>query len=298
MEMHQVRYFLAVARTLNFTRAAEECNVAQPSLTRAIKLLEGELGGDLFRRERPRAMLTPLGERMFPLLKQCYDSAQSARALAALINDGEVGTLKVAVSSSIELGLILNHVNELRKSFSEIELKILRGTGPQLVEYLKAGDAELAIAASIGTAWDRLDCWKLFDETFDIVLSGMHRLAAHENIELDDLKPERFLLRNHCERCSDIAELLRTKGLNADHRHEVSSDQDLIALLEANIGIGFLPRTVNAPQSLVRTSVKGIELDRTVCLYGVAGRQRTPVAATFMKMLRAANWSGKPSRAS
>jgi DNA-binding transcriptional LysR family regulator len=51
--MHQVRYFLAVARTLNFTRAAEECNVAQPSLTRAIKLLEGELGGDLFRRERP-----------------------------------------------------------------------------------------------------------------------------------------------------------------------------------------------------------------------------------------------------
>ena len=91
MEMHQVRYFLAVARTLNFTRAAEECHVAQPSLTRAIKLLEGELGGDLFRRERPRAMLTPLGERMYPLLKQCYDSAQSARSLAAMINDGEVG---------------------------------------------------------------------------------------------------------------------------------------------------------------------------------------------------------------
>ena len=108
MEMHQVRYFLAVARTLNFTRAADECHVAQPSLTRAIKLLEGELGGELFRRERPRAMLTPLGERMYPLLKQCYDSAQSARSLAAMINDGEVGSLKIAVSSSIELGLILN----------------------------------------------------------------------------------------------------------------------------------------------------------------------------------------------
>ena len=134
MEMHQVRYFLAVARTLNFTKAADECHVAQPSLTRAIKLLEGELGGELFRRERPRAMLTPLGERMYPLLKQCYDSAQSARALAAMINDGEVGSLKIAVSSSIELGLILNEVNELRRSFSEIELKILRGTRPQLVE--------------------------------------------------------------------------------------------------------------------------------------------------------------------
>lgn len=293
MEMHQVRYFLAVARTLNFTRAAEECNVAQPSLTRAIKLLEAELGGDLFRRERPRAMLTPLGERMYPLLKQCYDSAQSARALAALIADGEVGALKIAVSTSIELGLILSQVNELRKSFSEIELKILRGTGPQLVEYLKAGEAELAIAASIGAAWDRLDCWKLFDESFDMVFSRMHRLASQEHIGLDDLKPERFLLRSHCERCDDLAELLRVNGLNADHRHEVSSDQDLIALLEANIGIGFLPRTVNAPSSLVRTSVPGMELNRTICLYGVAGRQRTPVGATFMKMLRAANWPKK-----
>jgi DNA-binding transcriptional LysR family regulator len=69
MEMHQVRYFLAVARTLNFTRAADECNVTQPSLTRAIKQLEAELGGDLFRRERP-AGLTELGQRMHPLLKQ------------------------------------------------------------------------------------------------------------------------------------------------------------------------------------------------------------------------------------
>ncbi len=293
MEMHQVRYFLAVARTLNFTRAAEECHVAQPSLTRAIKLLEGELGGDLFRRERPRAMLTPLGERMYPLLKQCYDSAQSARALAAMVNDGEVGALKLAVSSSIDLNLILSQVNELRKSFSEIELKILRGTGPQVVEYLKSGEAELAVATSIGEAWDRLDSWKLFDEIFDMVFSRMHRLASHETIALDDLKPERFLLRNHCEKGADLATMLRAKGLNADHRHEVSSDQDLLALLEANIGIGFLPRTVSAPQSVVRTAVNGLELGRTVSLYGVAGRQRTPIASTFMKMLRAANWPQK-----
>ena len=57
--------------------------------------------------------------------------------------------------------------------------------------------------------------------------------------------------------------------------------------------VSVLPRTVNAPQSLVRTTVKGLELERDVCLYGVAGRQRTPVAATFMKMLRAANWQKK-----
>jgi DNA-binding transcriptional LysR family regulator len=290
MEMHQVRYFLAVARTLNFTRAAEECNVAQPSLTRAIKLLEGELGGDLFRRERPHAMLTPLGERMFPLLKQCYDSAQAARALAAMVNDGEIGTLKLAVSGSIEISLILRHVNELRNSFSDIELRILRGTGPQVVEYLKSGEAELAVGTSIGEAWDRLDSWKLFDESFQMVFSRAHRFAGQEAITLDDLRSERLLLRTYCEKCAEFEAALRAKGLNADRRHEVSSDQDLLALVEANIGVGFLPRTVSAPQTLVRTSVKDLELRRDVCLYGVAGRQRTPVAATFLNMLRAATW--------
>jgi uncharacterized membrane protein len=58
MEMHQVRYFLSAAAELNFTKAAEKCNVSQPSLTRAIKQLESELGGDLFRGERPQAQLT------------------------------------------------------------------------------------------------------------------------------------------------------------------------------------------------------------------------------------------------
>jgi DNA-binding transcriptional LysR family regulator len=107
MEMHQVRYFLAVSRTLNFTRAAEQCNVAQPSLTRAIRQLESELGGDLFRRERPQAQLTELGQRMLPLLRQCYDSAVGARSLASSLKSGEVGALRLALSQGIDINLLL-----------------------------------------------------------------------------------------------------------------------------------------------------------------------------------------------
>ena len=68
MEMHQIRYFLAVARELNFTRAAEHCNVSQPALTRAIQQLEDEFGGQLLRREGRLSHLTDLGERMLPLM--------------------------------------------------------------------------------------------------------------------------------------------------------------------------------------------------------------------------------------
>ena len=67
MATHQIRYFLAVAKTLNFTQAAEECHVAQPSLSRAIRNLEEELGGELFRRERALSHLTELGKLMLPL---------------------------------------------------------------------------------------------------------------------------------------------------------------------------------------------------------------------------------------
>src|SRR6516162_8379877 len=87
MEMQPVRYFLATASERNFTRAAERCNVTQLSLTRAIRHLEDELGGDLFRCERPQAQLTELGQRMQPLLQQCYDSALGARSLVAKLKD-------------------------------------------------------------------------------------------------------------------------------------------------------------------------------------------------------------------
>ena len=120
MEMHQVRYFLATVSELNFTKAAEKCNVTQPSLTRAIKQLEDELGGDLFRRERPQAQLTELGQRMLPLLQQCYESALGARSLASAIKSGEIGSLKLALSRSINLELLTRHLGELNRLFSKL----------------------------------------------------------------------------------------------------------------------------------------------------------------------------------
>src|SRR5215471_8347424 len=115
MEMHQVRYFLAVARLLHFTRAAEECHVSQPSLTRAIKQLEDEFGGDLFRRERPQAQLTELGQRMLPLLKQCYESAMGARSLASAMKSGEIGSLNLALSRTIDVRLLIPDLMQLQK---------------------------------------------------------------------------------------------------------------------------------------------------------------------------------------
>jgi DNA-binding transcriptional LysR family regulator len=291
MEMHQVRYFLAVARALNFTRAAEECNVAQPSLTRAIRQLEGELGGDLFRRERPQAQMTELGQRMLPLLKQCYDSAVSARSLASAIKKGEVGSLRLALSSTIDPSLVTPHVVELGKLFHGLELKLLRGTGSEVLEYLKRGDVELGIAARIGDEWERLDSWPLFTEDFQLLLNTMHALAERPTVVLDDLRQERLMVRTYCETTPELLDVLRAREFDVTRFHEVSADGDLIALLEAGLGVALVPRSTQSTATLIRIGVEDIEIKRTVHLYGVAGRQRTPVAAAMMKMLRAYDWS-------
>ena len=103
MEMHQIRYFLAVARELNFTRAAQSCHVSQPALTRAIQQLEDELGGQLMRREGKLSHLTDLGERMLPLMLRCYESALAAKSLASSFKVGSAQALLLVLARSIDL---------------------------------------------------------------------------------------------------------------------------------------------------------------------------------------------------
>src|ERR1700691_705875 len=82
MEMHQVRYFLAAAKALSFTRAAEICHVSQPALTTAIKKLEAQLGSPLFHREGRHIALTGFGRRIAPDRRQIVEQAQAAETVA------------------------------------------------------------------------------------------------------------------------------------------------------------------------------------------------------------------------
>jgi DNA-binding transcriptional LysR family regulator len=291
MEMHQVRYFLAAVSELNFTKAADRCNVSQPSLTRAIKQLEAELGGDLFRRERPQAQLTDLGQRMLPLLKQCYDSALGARSLATAIKGGEVGALRLVLSRTVGLDLLTRYFSELTRLFAGLEMKLLRGTGADVVELLKKGDAELAIAGTIDETWERLDKWPLFTERFQLLVNRKHPLAEHPQITIDELREQRLLQRNYCEDAAQTSELLRGHSIEAERGHDVTTDEDLRVLIEADFGVALAPRSMQTPADLAKVPVGEVELSRTVYVYGVAGRQRTAVGAAMLKMLRAADWS-------
>ena len=114
MEMHQIRYFLAVAEELNFTKAAERCNVSQPALSRAIQSLEQEFGGPLFRRERSHTHLSELGRMVEPHLAQVFESSRSAKRLAREYGRLTKTPLKLGIMSTIAPDQIIDLITAVR----------------------------------------------------------------------------------------------------------------------------------------------------------------------------------------
>jgi DNA-binding transcriptional LysR family regulator len=294
--MHQIRYFLAVSETLNLTRAAERCNVAQPALTRAIKILEGELGGELFRRERALSHLTELGQRMLPMLRQCYEAALSAKMVAASIMKGEATPLSVAVSHSVPLAPFTATLRELARAFPGLELKLHRGSANEVAEYLKIGTAELVIAGPLGQTWSRLDACSLYEEPFGLVVSRTHKLAGRSQAEFKDLASETLLINTGCEMVEELGACLEANGVTGATTHRVATQEDLLALLQADLGVAIIPTGAMQSDGLCRIPLTQLDLVRSVSLYTVAGRQRATACAALFNMLRAADWESKRPR--
>lgn len=290
MEMQQIRYFLQLAQTLNFTRAAEACNVTQPALTRAIRALEQELGGDLIRREPRNAHLTELGRRMLPLLQQCFDSANSARSLARAVRSSDVAPLALGVMHGISLATLVPIVAELFRAFPGAQLRIRRGTGSEMVTLLKEGAVDLAVASPLDSEWERLDAWRLFDDAFALVVHREHRLGRNNAVVPTDLAGERMLCLAGCEIRPQFEQALAAQGVLAQHAHDVETDADLLALLRANAGVAMLPASADVDSALLRLPLDGVVLQRAVMVHAVAGRQRSPAVGMLLTLLRAAEW--------
>src|SRR5262245_60788182 len=211
--MYHIRYFLAVSETLNLTKAAERCNVAQPALTRAIKALENELGGELLRRERVLSHLTELGQRMLPMLRECYETALAAKVVAASIRKGEIAPLSMAVSHTVPLERFGSILRELSRALPGLQLTLRRGSTHEVTESLKLGTAELVIAGPLDETWSRLDEVPLFEEPFGLVVSSTHKLANKNEVEFKDISSETLVINNGCELVEELRACLKENGI-------------------------------------------------------------------------------------
>jgi DNA-binding transcriptional LysR family regulator len=292
MEMHQIRYFLAVAETLNFTRAAEHCNVAQPSLTRAIKKLEDELGGELFHREGRRTHMTDLGNIMLPLLTQSLDSAMAAKNQAQSYGKAEIANLRLGLSNTVDIRTMQGVLGELLRVMPDLELQISRGTVEEIEKGLEAGQTDIVLTAKYEEGWDRIVQWPLFNEKFVVVANSNHQLASKNELNLSDLEDQNIVNRAHCEQASWLPELLQNNDVNANFTHEVTSDADLEFLLNHDLGVSVIPETILfADDDFARLPIENGRYQRSLSLLAVAGRKYSKPVDLLIKLLRAKDWS-------
>jgi DNA-binding transcriptional LysR family regulator len=290
MEMQQVRYFVTLAQALNFTRAAEQCNVSQPALTRAIQQLEHELGGPLFHRERGNTHLSELGRMMLPYLETIHDQTRAAKAHAKQVKKLEKATLAIGAMCTIGPQLVADLIMRFRVSHPDVDVVVVDGSGPQMIERLEKGKLELAIVGVPEELPPTLHQLPIFEEKFVIVLPPNHRLCAKNPVEAADLDKEPYVSRSNCEVFEPVRRELQGRGVFLRQVFSSPRDDWVQGMIKAGLGVGFFPEfAVTDPDLVVRPLVDP-SFSRTIYLTTVRGRPHSPAVGAFVQEARRYPW--------
>ncbi len=194
MELNQLRYVLAVARTRNFTRAASECFVVQSALSHQIASLERELGVRLFARTSRRVEVTPAGEAFLPSAQACLDAADRAAAEAAAADGTIRGLLRVGLIPTVTAFAVPRVLRDLRERHPEVRVTMRNGASTELVDAVATGDLDVAVLGLPASQHPaRVASRELARERLVAVVGSSHRLASRRRIRLRDLAEETFV---------------------------------------------------------------------------------------------------------
>jgi DNA-binding transcriptional LysR family regulator len=296
MEMHQIRYFLAVAEELNFTRAAENCHVAQPSLTRAIKLLEEEMGGALFHRERANTHLTDLGRSVQPHLQDALVQSEVAKRVAHNFKTLKKLNLKLGVMCTIAPAQLVNLIGAIRTRHPGIEVEMVDASARELNDKLLEGEIDVAIyCLPTDEVSDKLLLRPLFRERMMIVLHPEHKLASRNAIRVVDLNGERYVNRAKCEFRGYIGAFFNEMGVNCEVVFRSERDDWVLAMIASGQGFGFMPANCVSSGAVVARPLIDPEIWREVNLATVRGRPHSPAVAALVKEAMRIEWGGDPT---
>lgn len=293
MEMQQIRYFLAVADTLNFTRAAENCNISQPALTRAIKALEDELGGPLINREQRNTHLSELGRMMAPYFQSIYEQSLSAKATADEFRRLCKATLKIGAMCTIGPSIVADFLARYSASYENVEIDVTADGSNALKQKLLRGELEVALIASPDPFGDDFHAMGLFDENFVLAVSKSHRLANADVIRCKELDGEKYINRANCEFYDLVHETFLRSGVRTRRVFSSECDEWVIGMIKAGLGVGYFPEfAVNDPGIILKPLIEP-SFSRTVCLVTVRGRPHSPAVGAFVRQARSEKWPAR-----
>ena len=247
MEVHQLRYFCAVARHGTFTRASEVEHVAQPSLSQQILKLEAELGARLFDRLPRSSKLTVFGKAFLPKAERILRELEEAKAELLEMAGNEKGDVVVGIIPTIAAYLLPTLLNGFAARHPLITVKIVEDITPALVQRLHEGTLDMAVAA-LPIPGSELASEELFEEKFYAVVPEKHRRASRASIRLTELNREPFLLlkEGHCFRDSLIAACHKSK-MTPSVVFESGQFATILAMVSAGMGVSAVPAMAVQP---------------------------------------------------
>jgi DNA-binding transcriptional LysR family regulator len=292
MELHQVRYALAAARTLNFTRAAENCNISQPALTKAIKTLEAEFGAPLFHREGKRMLLSEFGRSILPHLQQISQEAEATRTLADNFRLLNKVPIRLGIMSTVGPVRLARMLAKFNREFPGVDVAVSEAGPVELRKRLENGELDLAVMNTLGGLREDFTVHDLYVERYVVIFPPEHRLARLNAVRLDDLSGEDYVDRLSCEMRETVMGVCRDNNVELYARFRSEREDWIQAMVLARIGFAFMPEcSVTLPELLQRPLIEP-EVSRTISLVSVPGRPFSPATAAMVRAAQNFGWPG------
>ncbi len=242
MNLRDFEYVVAVGEHRHFGKAANACNVSQPTLSGQIRKLEEHLGIEIFERTKRSVRATPAGERIIERAKTLLAEARSIEELATAMTDPLSGSLRLGTIPTIAPYLMPILVPALAHALPAVEPKLFERFTKEIEEGLVDGSLDAAIIATEPEA-PRLTSIPLYDEPFWITLPNGHALSREEDIDFGDLAGERLLLlsEGNCLRDQVLSFYSASKGDPALISTEETSLTTILALVGGGFGVTLVP---------------------------------------------------------
>jgi DNA-binding transcriptional LysR family regulator len=245
VQLQQLVYFLAVARTRHFTRAAELTHVAQPSLSKQIHCLERELGSELFHRARGNVTLTPAGEVLLPLAKRILSDVETARLQVHELAELRRGRLRLGATPSLCTGPLAHALSSFRARYPGIQLIIDESGSRDLVRQLAEGAIDLAMITSPAHRGDPiLDTVPILREQLTVAVPrGME--FDLDAFRIEDLRDRPLVMfREGYDLRSMTLTACQRAGFQPRFAIEGGEMDAVLSFVEAGIGIAVVPSMV------------------------------------------------------
>lgn len=292
MEMSQIRYVLAAARHLNFTRAAAECNVSQPALTKGIRALEAELGAPIFHREGRRILVSGFGSSMLPYLSRILEEATAARDLADSFRLLDKAPVRLGVMSTVGPLRLAQFLAEIARRNAGLELAVSEAPFDRLCDLLREGEIDLAVITGTEAARAEFRLHALYTERYVVVFAPDHRLGRLNAVRLSDLSGENYVDRLACELREMVMSVCGAEGIDLYARFRSEREDWVQAMVMAGIGFAFMPEySVTLPGLTQRPLVEPV-VERHVALAAMPGRPHSPAAGAVVRAAQRFAWPG------